>query len=139
MIDIAAVKLYRIEEELRQNIINNTWRPNEIIPTEMDLCDMYEVSRTTIRNALQRLVDDGLLFRVRGKGTIVSAHNDINYSPHEGLRKKIWSAIGNISPQKISFEYCPASAGVAKRLHILPDETVLRIERECEKKSVKVK
>jgi len=43
-----------------------------MIPTEEEFCDAYQVSRSTVRQALKALVDDGLLARVRGKGTFVS-------------------------------------------------------------------
>lgn len=51
--------------------MNGDWPVNEMIPTESELCKVYEVSKLTIGNALMRLVQEGLLERRSGKGTWV--------------------------------------------------------------------
>lgn len=68
----------RITHEFRQFILNEDWPVNEMIPTEQELCQKYSVSRLTIRNALARLVHEGLLERRSGKGTWV---RDFRESP----------------------------------------------------------
>ena len=46
-------------------------RHNDKFYTDGDLCNMFGVSRMTVRQAVQELVDDGLLKRARGIGTFV--------------------------------------------------------------------
>ncbi len=46
--------------------------PNEILPSETELCKMFSISRTTVREALGRMTRDGLLFTIKGKGTFVA-------------------------------------------------------------------
>lgn len=43
--------------------------PGTQVPTESELCDEYDVSRATIRHAVQQLVNDGVLIRQQGRGT----------------------------------------------------------------------
>ncbi len=62
---------YQIKQQIRDLIDSNTWQHGMQIPTELELCESFGVSRTTIRQALQTLVNDGLLERHRGKGTFV--------------------------------------------------------------------
>lgn len=57
---------------LRDKIENQTYKPNSQIPTELDLSEEYNVSRITIRKAIESLVDEGLLVRRQGKGTFVT-------------------------------------------------------------------
>jgi GntR family transcriptional regulator len=63
-------KYHQLREILRENISN--WGPNQPIPSEAQLCEMFSVSRTTVRKALDHLTYEGLLYRVQGKGTYVS-------------------------------------------------------------------
>jgi GntR family transcriptional regulator len=41
------------------------------VPSEKQLCELYAVSRTTVRQAVNNLVAGGLLYHVKGKGTFV--------------------------------------------------------------------
>jgi len=47
-------------------------KPGEILPSEKELCDIFQVSRSVIRQALGNLVNRGVIERQRGKGTIVA-------------------------------------------------------------------
>lgn len=57
---------------LLERIESAEFAPGDRIPTEMELCEEYGVSRTTARQALQLLTDDDVLIRARRRGTIVS-------------------------------------------------------------------
>lgn len=61
----------QIADELRLNIQTEKWQEGNRIPTEMELCEMYHVSRITIRKAIDELVKENLLYRERAKGTFV--------------------------------------------------------------------
>jgi GntR family transcriptional regulator len=68
----SAMPLYvQVEALLRERISGGEWRAGERIPTEEQLGAAYGVSRVTMRQALARLVDRGLLVRERGRGTFV--------------------------------------------------------------------
>jgi len=58
-------------ESLRIRIVTGEWSRGTRIPGETELCEAYDVSRTTVRQALALLERDGLLVRGRGKGTFV--------------------------------------------------------------------
>ena len=64
--------LYKqIKERLEQEIRDRRWKPGESIPTEPELMELYQVSRTTIRQAVSLLEQEGLLERHQGRGTFV--------------------------------------------------------------------
>src|SRR6185436_1882310 len=48
-----------------------TWRNGESIPTEKELCAEFDVARGTVRQALQKLENEGYLRREQGRGTFV--------------------------------------------------------------------
>lgn len=66
------IPLYlQISDFLRERIRTGEWPRGSQIPTEAELCDAYEVSRITVRQALALLSRDGLVVRGRGRGTFV--------------------------------------------------------------------
>lgn len=60
-----------IENDLLAKIKNGTYQPNTLIPKEIELMKIYSVSRPTIRQAIQSLVNQGLLAKRKKRGTIV--------------------------------------------------------------------
>ncbi len=69
---------YQIERDLLELIEKGSWKAGELVPTEKELQEAYQVSRTTIRQALNSLTQKGLLIRIPGKGTFV-AKNKITH------------------------------------------------------------
>ncbi len=70
----SVVPLYfQLQELLKEKIEAGAWSPDELIPSEPELCATYEVSRTVVRQALAILEQDGQIRRVRGRGTFVAA------------------------------------------------------------------
>lgn len=63
---------YQLEEFLKGQIENGTWKSGQQIPSEAELCEAFDVSRTVVRQALNELVHEGLLYRRKGKGTFVA-------------------------------------------------------------------
>lgn len=57
---------------LRENIENGTWRPGDKIPSENDLTEILQVSRSSVRFAIQQLIAVGALESFHGKGTYVT-------------------------------------------------------------------
>jgi GntR family transcriptional regulator len=61
-------QLYAI---LKARITDGEWAPGHRLPSEPELCSLYDVSRITVRQALALLERDGQITRGRGKGTFV--------------------------------------------------------------------
>jgi DNA-binding LacI/PurR family transcriptional regulator len=64
----------QIARTLRERIASGTLRPLDRLPPEVELARDLEVSRGTIRQAFDILVQEGLLTRTQGKGTFISDH-----------------------------------------------------------------
>ena len=61
-------KLY---EKLRKLIEDGTYVRGDLLPSENELCAAHHLTRPTVRNALDMLVNDGFIIRHQGKGSIV--------------------------------------------------------------------
>ena len=66
-----ALKFKTVFTELQMKIISGEWSEGYRIPPEMELCDLYKVSRVTMRRALDGLVSCGYITRTRGRGSFV--------------------------------------------------------------------
>jgi GntR family transcriptional regulator len=70
---------HQLYEILRRDILGDKWQPGDMLPPESELIDRYEVSRTTVRQVLDILVNESLIYRQRGRGTFV-AHPTVEQS-----------------------------------------------------------
>jgi DNA-binding GntR family transcriptional regulator len=62
-------KLY---ESLRKQIIEGVFKEGDLLPSENGLCSQHNLTRPTVRHALDALLNEGLIIKHQGKGSIVS-------------------------------------------------------------------
>ena len=118
----SGLPLYQqLYEQLRGKIVSGEWRPGDMLPTETNLLEQYEVSRATVRQALDALVQEGLIYRERGRGTFV-AHPTVQ----QGLVRQRGFEPGT---EVLSARLIPAGIDLAKALDLRPGEEIARIER----------
>jgi GntR family transcriptional regulator len=63
---------HQLKELLRDEITSGRWAPGVRIPSEPELCTLFDVSRTVVRQALGELENERLLRRRKGLGTFVA-------------------------------------------------------------------
>ncbi|WP_290033531.1 GntR family transcriptional regulator [Ligilactobacillus cholophilus] len=120
----------RIHNSIKESIENGKWQVGERIPAERELAIEFGVSRMTLRQAIQTLVDEGILERRVGSGTFVA-------------RKKVQEKMSGITsftqimenqnrhPSSKTISYQVATPSLSEREHLkLNDKVnVLRMER----------
>lgn len=122
----------QIANDLRNHIRTEKWTEGQRIPTEMDLCDIYHVSRITIRKAIDELVRENLLIRKKAKGTFVN-----QFSPettnHMTMVKNFTREMleqGKVADTLYAeVSKIPADYQTAKYLKIHPGDDVLLLKR----------
>jgi GntR family transcriptional regulator len=126
----AVPKYFQLASILRQQIDNGEWQPREPIPSERQLEVIYNVSRTTIRQATDYLTRQGYLYREHGRGTFVSppklqkAMMELTSFSEDLIKRGIRP--GQII-RKISTVIPPAS--ILQRLELAPGTPMLKLER----------
>jgi DNA-binding GntR family transcriptional regulator len=63
----------RLYEILRKHIVDGIYKEGDLLPSENELCSIYNITRPTVRHALDSLVTDGYIKKQQGKGSIVYA------------------------------------------------------------------
>lgn len=112
----------QLEEILRLGIEQGVWEVGQAIPSERQLSSMYELSRMTVRKAVNRLVAAGLLYRVDGKGTFV-AEPKVQFKALslDGLRQ-----------QAINLGQSPSAQLLTMQKVLLPPKIAEVLKREIE-------
>lgn len=62
---------YQLKEEIKGKINKGVWNIGDCIDSEREISEQYGVSRMTVRQAIGELVQEGILYREKGKGTFV--------------------------------------------------------------------
>ena len=118
--------LYKIvKQSIKASIISQEFKPNERIPTELQLMERFDVSRITVRRAIEELVEEGLLVKRHGTGTFV---NPPKYSRHF-VQCKGFAAdcrASGCTPRSVILERAkvPASQRDIEELGVHADDTV---------------
>lgn len=77
---------FQLKNLLREQILSGRFGPGERLPTEMELCEIYGISRTPVHRALAELAEEGAILRHRRRGSFVNPHWVRNQSPGPELR-----------------------------------------------------
>lgn len=122
---------YQLLVIIKKNIESGVWKPGQNIPTELELMETYGISRSTIRQAILVLVNDGYLRRDKSKGTIVTSPTGrmrfvgslISFS--EEMNNKRVPHYSHILEQKV----LPADKNVAQKLRLETGTSVYYLKR----------
>ncbi|MCD9020618.1 GntR family transcriptional regulator [Cohnella silvisoli] len=70
-----------VRDYIKDQIESGKLKPKDQIPTEMELMNHFQVSRVTVTAAIKQLVEEGLVYRLAGKGTYVKAEDHLLPQP----------------------------------------------------------
>ncbi|XOV78525.1 MAG: GntR family transcriptional regulator [Aestuariibacter sp.] len=124
--------LYKqVEEHVTQLIVEQRWKPGDMLPNEFQLADEFGVSQGTVRKALNSLTQSKILTRRQGVGTFVSEHTGsqalYRFFPlvEDGKAPELPKA------EILSFGICAnPPAEVNEHLNLQPNESVILLSRK---------
>lgn len=118
---------YQLKKIIQDMIKDGRLKPGDMLPTEMELSEMFSISRTTTRQAMMELVMEGTLYRVKSKGTFVSENKvvqdftNVIRASHNLLRSQNVKTTTKV----LSLTVVKADEHVAKMLQLeIGDETI---------------
>ena len=121
---------YQLKEEIKKKILNGTYKENDLIPSERELGAQFNLSSTTVRRALNDLVQERLLERKAGKGTFV------RMSKVKRDLRKVLGFTANMqemglspSTKVLSKKIMPANLFARQRLGLEKGSMVVKINR----------
>lgn len=125
------IPLYeQVKEQLLTKILDGTYQPLAQLPSEHELSEQFGVSRITVRQALHKLSQEGLIFKVHGKGTFVSKPKAYqNISQLQGFAEAMSNSGYHITNEVLSIKFIPAPLKVAAKLKLSVSSEVTEIKR----------
>lgn len=120
-----------VKKSISEKIQAGIYNVGDKLPTEMELCSEYNVSRTTVRIALDQLALEGKIVKIQGSGTFVSKPK-ISQSlstAGKGFVDQILEQGYEPNIVILDLRVIPADASLAKRLQIKENDPVNRLER----------
>jgi GntR family transcriptional regulator len=115
---------------LRGELTRGQWKPGDMLPAESELMQRYGISRITVRQVLDMLVRDSLIYRQQGRGTFV-AHPTI-----EQTQVRIVSFTEDMhqrgfrpGTEVLEAGLVPATADIAAKLAVEPGEVLAHLRR----------
>lgn len=120
----------KVESVLASSIADGSLPPGSQLPPEDSLIQRFDVSRTTVRKAIQNLTSRGLIEIRRGKGTFVAAPKITQDLTELSGFVEDMQAIGRTPTARlIDKRVVTADSSVARNLALAPGTLVIRIQR----------
>lgn len=127
----SAIPLYQqMSDNLKRKIESGELKENDRLKTEQELSAEYNVSRITVRKAIEILVEEGLIVKKQGIGTFIAARKLNRVMDRVLSFSEQCERDGHVpSTELISVEWIKPDPGVVAQLRMEDEEKVLRIVR----------
>lgn len=120
----------RVYLGIKKKIKNGSYKPGTLLPTEAELEKIYEVSRITVRRAVQMLANEGYVNVVQGKGTEICDTSTIQrLSSVTSITETLKSKGYHVSLRSMSIEEVAAPPKAVDKLKLDKDATVYCVNR----------
>jgi GntR family transcriptional regulator len=122
---------FQLKQILLGQLRAGDWRPGDRLPGDHQLCQIYDVSRTVVRQALTELETEGVIERVKGRGTFVAVErtSESLVQVLTGLYEDVSARGAHLRSKVRRQEVVPADEQVAAQLALNAGAPVLMIER----------
>lgn len=125
------IPLYlQLMEELIKKIGAGDFHEQEKLPSERELCDIYDVSRITIRQALQELEREGYIYKLHGKGTFVAPKSyNQNLVKLYSFTEEMKAMGKHPTTNVLSFQKMAVDERLAEKMNLTAQDEVFQIIR----------
>jgi GntR family transcriptional regulator len=114
-----------VANDLRRALSDGVFSNGRRLPTEAELSEQYQVSRQTVRRAFQDLVAEGLIYRVRGRGSFAApAAAGAQYLRSFGSIDDLLALSEDTEMETLSPLERRADVGAASRLNLPTDQVI---------------
>ena len=121
---------HQLEEYIKQQIENGSLEEESVIPSEREYAERFQISRMTVRQAINNLVSEGYLNRQKGRGTFVTKKKvEQELQGMTSFTEDMLSRGMNPSSILLSFQILAADKKTALALRIEETDSIYKIKR----------
>lgn len=119
-----------IIEMIESYIIENNLRINDRLPSELEMCSMWNLNRMTLRSAIKRLTEEGALYVKEGSGIFVgNGKLEFKLQDMKSFTNSIKSIGEELHTEVISFNIIESNKIISKKLHLLLGNKIYELIR----------
>lgn len=121
----------RIVDDIQHDIEHGVYMEGDCIPTQLQLAEKYNVSRITVRDAINELIHMGLLYTKQGKGTFVAPKSHLSYPAmrSRSFSGEIKHAGMSVTTQVLALEHCIADIRLCNAFGMKEGFPLVRLSR----------
>lgn len=119
----------QLEEYIKNKIKDKVYLPGSPLPTEREFTELFGVSRMTVRQAISNLVNEGVLYKIRGKGALVSKAVIEKKLEIQSFSEDMLSRGLTPGSKLIEFKKIIPDDDISKKLKLSPNEEVYFLNR----------
>jgi GntR family transcriptional regulator len=121
---------YRVEKYIRDRIRSGELKPGDPVPPESQLVQQFNISRMTVRQALSRLVFEGLVTRQQGRGSFVAEPRFQHTHVYPSFEQEMQARGAVTSNRLLDRRVEPAEGKTAESLGLPEGTPVVVLERQ---------
>lgn len=121
---------FQLKSFIEEQINSGVWEAGAQIPSELELSEQFQISRTTIRQAIGELVNERKLERIQGRGTFVSEISiDKQIERVSGFSQDMRTRGLTPTSEILNFEKVEAPPKVVKAFHLAEGDPAILLKR----------
>jgi GntR family transcriptional regulator len=122
---------YQLKKYIIEEIESGAWKTGEQILPETKICELFDISRTVVRQTFQELVNEGYLIKKKAKGTFISEPkiNENLVQSLMGFYEDMTARGFKVKNDILWQKKIPATEKIAKQLNLEVGEDVIVIRR----------
>lgn len=122
------LKYKTIKDDIVKKIQNAEYKPNQILPSESKLCKIYDVSRITVRKALDELIYEDIIYSIKGKGSFVKDNPLDSFSRVHSFTEAINLQSKNTTKKIIEFDIIEPNEKTKKKMNLSNNDKIYKIK-----------
>jgi len=117
-------------EKIENYIIKNHLKPDEKLPSERSMCEMWDFNRSTLRSAIKQLILEGKIYNKNGSGTYVAREKLVrNLQDVYGFYQTAQSAGRRVDTKVLLVDFCETPKDIGRKMKLPLGHKLIRLVR----------